>query len=296
MTRITLPLTACAIICATAAVVAQMPAFDVASVRTTTSIVRLSSRMTAGRVDLVQPLRSVLLSAFRLKDYQLLAPDWLNELVVEIHATIPPDATVEHVPEMVGRLLVERFGLVAHSESRTIEAYHLVVGAGGIKMREVEALNEIDGRFEPQLTATGRPRADSVADTSEGPVRTIAIVGGMRRITARTMYERTSTAGTTTIDAIRMTMAELVPILALNLGEPVVDRTGLTGIYQFRIELPRDETLNRALRSLGSRADTAPTGVSAFQAVENLGLKLERRPTPIEVVVVDKINRTPTEN
>jgi uncharacterized protein (TIGR03435 family) len=111
------------------------------------------------------------------------------------------------------------------------------------------------------------------------------------------MYERTTAAsGTATINAIRMTMSELVPILAVNLDEPVIDGTGLTGIYQFRIDLPRDATITRIFRTLGAGGDTTPTGVSTFKAVEDLGLKLERRRTPVDVVVIDSIKRTPSVN
>jgi uncharacterized protein (TIGR03435 family) len=106
------------------------------------------------------------------------------------------------------------------------------------------------------------------------------------------MYDNTqSVSGTRNIDAARMTMAELVSLLAFNLDEPVVDGTGLTGVYRFKIELPPDLGMPRLP---GSSPRTS--GVSTFKAVEGLGLRLERRPTPVEFIVVDSINRTPTEN
>jgi uncharacterized protein (TIGR03435 family) len=283
---------------ATAVVLAQKPAFDVASVRTNTSTsTPMSNRWTTARVDIDRPLRAVLLSAFRLQDYQLVAPAWLSEVRVEIHATIPPGATVQQVPEMLQTLLGERFGLVTHSAARTMDAYHLLVGQGGIKMREVEVLNEIDKEFTPQFTSTGKPLTDTVTETPEGTVRTMATSRGSRRITSRTMYERTlNVDGTATIDAIRMTMAELVPILTLTLDAPVIDSTALTKIYQFQIQLPRDAIIDRLARSAGLGGDSAPSGISTVKAVESLGLKLERRPTPVNVIVVDTISRTPSEN
>ena len=87
-----------------------------------------------------------------------------------------------------------------------------------------------------------------------------------------------------------------MPILTANLDEPVIDRTSLNGIYQFRIELPEDQTVIRALRSLGFRADSTPSAASPFKAVETLGLKLERRRDQVDVVVVDSMRREPTEN
>ena len=145
---------------------------------------------------------------------------------------------MEHVPEMLHALLIERFGLVTHTEARTMDAFQLLVGATGVKMREVEAVNELDKSFDD-----GRGR-DRTTQTDDGPVRTIGILSGTRWITSRTSYDNLPDpggSGSRTIRATRMTMAELVSILTLNIGEPVVDGTGLKGIYQFTIELPPDE-------------------------------------------------------
>ncbi len=297
MARIaTLFIVACGILFAAASVAQELPAFEVASVRATTPR-RSFSRMTEARVDLVQPLRSVLLMAFGINEYlpvneyRLSGPRWLNDVFVEIRATIPPGQTRKHVPEMVRRLLVERFGLVAHTETRTIDAYHLIVSADGIKMTEVQVLDELDKSFEPTFTSSGLPKPDTLRDSPEGATRTISIEGGVRRITARTMYDEIqSRSGTKIIDATRMTMAELVPILAFNLDHPVVDRTGLAAVYRFRIELPPDAGLGRLFG-----INVQPV-VSAFKAVEGLGLKLVRQPTPVEVIVVDKMNRMPAED
>jgi uncharacterized protein (TIGR03435 family) len=274
------------------------PAFEVASVRLAPGPNNFSQRMSDTRVDIVgYPLRWVLVQALRCKDYQLLGPEWLTEVFVEIHATIPPGDNVKQAPEMLRRLLIERFGLAIHSESREMEAYQLLLASGGLRMREVQAIDEIDKHFPPQLNANGQARLDNTRVTPDGPVRIMAIPRGTRHVTARTMYERTSTNSSTfLINAIRMTMAELVPLLEVNLATPVVDRTGLTGIYQFTIELPRDETTVRELAGRGVRVDPRNPGVSSFTAVESLGLKLERRRTPLEVLVIDKLNRAPTPN
>jgi uncharacterized protein (TIGR03435 family) len=267
--------------------------------------------MTASRVDLVEPVRSILLTAFRIKDYQLIAPDWLREGSdhwVEIRATMPRGSTVEQVPEMLRSLLVERFGLVRHTETRSRDGYHLIVDRAGLKIREVEPVNELKKEFGPPVTETGRRRLDSLADTPDGLVRTIVIPGGpgvpgvpggLRTITSRTSYERIAKLGkngSVIINAARMTMPELVSVLTANLDDVVVDRTGLTGVYEFKIELPPDASLARLANSVGLRMRTDSSGLSTFKAIEQLGLKLERRPVPVEVVVIDEIRRTPTEN
>ena len=239
-----------------------------------------------------------------MKHYELVAPDWTNGWLVEIRAIIPNDATLEQVPEMLHALLVERFGLVTHTETRAMDAYQLLVGADGINMREVEPADELEGKFDDVLVTSNGP-ADRTRQTADGPVRTMNAPGVLRRITSRTMYERTTGAAAngTTITATRMTMPELVSILTPNLGEPVLDRTGLTGIYQFTIQLPRDEAVREPLRALLRYAGSSSTSADwpsetdkTMKAVEGLGLKLERRRLPIDVVVVDSIQRQPIEN
>ena len=97
-------------------------------------------------------------------------------------------------------------------------------------------------------------------------------------------------------------MAEFASLLTANLGRPVLDRTNLTGLYQFQVELPFAASVSIRLASLGitKTADgqplDEPTGVSAFDAVEQLGLRLQPQRIPLERIVVDSTNKTPTEN
>ena len=100
-----------------------------------------------------------------------------------------------------------------------------------------------------------------------------------------------------------MTMAELASILTPNIGEPVVDGTGLKGIYQFTIALPRDEAYRQAMRASlpwfaqnSTSADWEPETDRTLKAVEELGLELQRRRVPVDVLVIDSIQRRPTEN
>lgn len=281
----------------------KRPSFEVASIRLTQPRTTPSQRVTATRLSLLnQQLRSVLLMAFKLTPFQLSAPDWLREVRVDIHATIPVDAEPQQWREMLQTLLVDRFGLFTHVESRPVNLYELSVGQGGITMREVEPVDELGTTFG-DAALPNTPVGDVVMDTLDGQVRTMVVPLGTRTITARTRYERRFTERRTTqINAIRMTMGELATILASNVDEPVLDKTGLTGVYQFTLELPADASAIRVLRNAGITTTVQgtpldePTGVSVFKAVEGLGLKLERRRSPYDVVVVDKMQRAPTEN
>ena len=305
--RVVIPLVTAWLLAAAVAVSAPQSetpaAFEVASVRlwTPNSGTLITQRITDRRFDYTnQTLRAALRFAFRVKDYLMIGPEWLDAVRVNIHATLPAGATPQQVPEMLQRLLVERFGLVTRREARTMDAYELVVGKGGITMREVEPLNELEKFFprDPGLTTPAAIRgADTVADTPDGPVRTLMGFMGRMTVTARTRYTLTLQVErrTQTLDAARMSMPELAAVLADNMDRPVVDKTGLSGVYQFQVQLPLDTSTVERVRALG-RPLNEPTGTSESTAVERLGLRLERRRGPVEVLVVDKISRTPIEN
>ena len=287
---------------ATASPVAQTakePAFEVASVRLTQPGTRGASRVTDTRVDLVNyPLRALLLMAFRVTEYQLVAPDWVDGVRVDINATLPPGTSRSQVPEMVQDLLRRRFGAVTRVEQRPLQAYELLVGPNGTSLREVPPLDEIDA--DPPTNAFSTP---PTSETVDGPVRSFAVPLGMTTVTATTRYTRIFTAQRTTIlDAKRMTMNELARALQSTMDAPVVNRTGLAGGYEFKIELPSEAAAVRRLLSIGISTTvqgtplTEPTGVSAIDALKQIGLQLEPRRTPIDVIVVDKLERLPTEN
>ena len=275
------------------------PSFQVASIRPSTPGTPASQKVTPGRLDFVSTsLGNVVLAAFRIDSYRLSAPAWLYQVRFDIHATFPEEARAR-VPEMLQRLLVERFGLVSHTEPRPMNAYELLVGKDGLKMAEAEPANDLARDFSKEAAASSN---DRVVETFDGPIRTMIIpslIGG-RTVTARSLYVfRTTPRQTTEIDATRITMPEFAGLLYVNLSRPVIDRTGLPGVYRFKVELDRIATAARVASALPAdrqSAFTEPTGVSTFKAVESLGLRLEERRAPIDVLVIDKIAQTPTDN
>ncbi len=277
--------------------------FDVASVRLTVAQTRPSRSVTDTRVDLVNiSLRDLVLRAFKITRLdRLSAPNWLQDVNVDIHATIPAGGARQQVPEMLETLLITRFGLRAHAEPRPTDVYELVVGRDGTRIEEVQAANELDKAF-PADPAGKAPILDRTADTIDGPVRSIATErGGLTFITDRSMYERIPTSrGTIQINAVRMTMAEFVGMIETTVDRSVFDRTNLRGVYKFQIELSRSSLTPAMSLGVTKNPDgtpiTDPGGVSVFKAVEQLGLQLEQRRIPLNTIVVDKIERIPIEN
>ena len=108
-----------------------------------------------------------------------------------------------------------------------------------------------------------------------------------------------------------MTLASLADMLSRFLDRPVVDLTDLKGSYQVALDLSMED-LRNAARAAGVVApgldagggaarppgDVAsdPAGLSIFAAVQQLGLKLEPRKAPLELIVIDHLEKTPTEN
>ena len=278
---------------------AKRPAFELASIRPGAAGTPMGQRVTPGRLVVVNtPLRSLLMMAFRIDATQLSGPDWLNTARFDIQATMPPGVGRELVPEMLQTLLADRFGLVARVEQRPVDGYELVVGKDGIKMRKVEAVDEVAKDFG------GNDPTDRVTETIDGPVRMMMVPLGLRTVTSRSLYSTsTAAAGTINVDAARITMDEFAKmILTSNVDRPVIDKTGLDGVYEFKVVLGANASAIRRLRSLGITTTVQGnpigdlTGVSTFKAVESLGLKLEERRVPLNFVVVEKIERTPTEN
>lgn len=290
-------------------------AFEVASVRLVEKPTPSKRTITDTRVDLVSyPIQELILMAYNVERYRLVLPDWVigAGIWVEIHATLPAGGTAKQLPEMLRTLLAERFGMVAHVEPRPMDVYELTIASGGIKMREVEPF---DDRKTVYPVMKGGPDSpfDSIVGSDNQTRMIMSPDGGLRSITADSNYERKSTQhGTTKYDATRVRMPLLVEIVSSSVGRPVIDKTGLTGLYQFQIELPLNPniglTVARAMERSGitttrtgdpinvNALNTEPASGSAFKAVESLGLKLEARRLPFDVLVVDKLEKAPTAN
>lgn len=288
----------------------QRMAFEVASVRPSQVLTPARRTITDGRVDLVNYLiQKLVLWAYNIEDYRLVVPKGAfdGNPRVDVRATLPQGSTATQLPEMLRTLLAERFGMVAHFESRPIDVYELVLGPGGLKMREVEAVDDLKTPYPAlKIGADSRP-----ADQMDGERRIIFEPdGSLRTITADMNFAmKRLDRDLWRYDAVRARTALLVEMLATSVGKPVIDRTGLKGLYQFQIELPLDPGLAARFRgvlenlpnSTGASItvppiDTTPVSGSPFKAVEALGLKLQARRVPFDVLVVDKLDTVPTPN
>jgi uncharacterized protein (TIGR03435 family) len=225
------------------------------------------------------PLKFVVARAWDLPDYRLVAPDWMNSEKYSIKAKVPKDATKEQFRVMLQNLLLERFRMQVHFEKRELPLYELTVAKGGAKLKPSTA----DASPSPQPPPTPRKMApDSEGYPTLRPGGTsFAVIGDHWRA-----------------QWINEPVAELVSHLSVELHAPVIDKTGLDGKYDIVLSWV-DARGTEPARNDGSTPVVAsdPGGPTIEAAVlSQLGLKLEKKKGPVEVLVVDDARKIPTEN
>jgi uncharacterized protein (TIGR03435 family) len=235
------------------------------------------------------PLQALLFSAFGVgKDRIVDAPDWLSSEKYDVNAKMDPsvsdalkklsaDDKKLAQQQMLIALFADRCKLKFHRETKELQVYTLVIGKNGPKFQE--------------------SKPDDASDTSTNPANGIKVPdgrGGSGRI-------RVGAGGAVTFHGLPLTV--LVAMLSTQLGRTVVDKTGLAGKYDFTWQFVPDPTQLRAQQEAqppaggganggGPILPTDPSGSSLFTAVqEQLGLKLESGKGPVEIIVIDHIER-----
>jgi uncharacterized protein (TIGR03435 family) len=226
--------------------------FEVVSIRPNNSMSGNSSsnsdreRLTAVNVS----LRSLVVDAYGVKDYQIEGPDWLRSEHFDVAAKFPeplpqdPDRYVAAMQSMMQKMLADRFKFAAHRDQKMLTVYALAVGKNGIRFQEV-------------------PKSGSSSNSHNNH------------------YTGTS-----------ISMDRFASFLSTRLDLPVIDKTGLQGYYDLKL----DWVPERDVQSKGDVRD-APAGQVIQDAIQDqLGLRLERRKAPIGILIVDHAEKIPTEN
>jgi uncharacterized protein (TIGR03435 family) len=202
----------------------------------------------------------VLADAYPIHGYDFSGPDWLQSARFDFSAKIPAGATREEFQKMLQNLLAERFKLSVHRETRPMVAKN--------------------GRNFKRGTPKESPKDDGPAerlkhDADGFPVLTRAMSMAMIPGHARMQSEN-------------QPIAWFAERLSQQLQMPVTNATGLAGSYDFTLSWSWDED------TLGAQAAARADLVSAVRS--QLGLKLERKKGQWEVLIVDHVEKTPTEN
>lgn len=232
-------------------------------------------------------LRDYLTAAFRIKIYQVSGPDWIASERFDISAKLPVEAKEGQVPEMLQALLVDRFQLKFHKEKKDFPVYGLVVAKGGLK-------------------ATPTP-PDAQSKTGDTPKPAVNVTGGgsQRGVNINLGNGSSFSLADNKFVARKLTMAQLADTLARFEDRPVVDMTGVEGAYDLELEFTPEDYRAMLIRSAVSAGVTLPpealklmdaSGDSLLAALEKVGLKLEPRKAPLDMLVIDHMSKTPTEN
>lgn len=205
-------------------------------------------------------LRVLIAFAFSLSPQAISGgPSWIDSDHYDVLAETPGEVrpNLDEQLTMLRNLLVERFKLTFHREPKDFSIYALTIAKNGLKMKE----------------STVDPNA-----TPEGPLPLVFVLSP---------------------ESVRLpgryaTVAELAAVMQRSaLDRPVLDRTGLTGRYDFDLEFTPDETQFGGAGLKGTPESTKPDLFTALQ--QQLGLRLEATRGPIDTLVIDRIER-PSEN
>jgi uncharacterized protein (TIGR03435 family) len=283
------------------------------------------------------PLKFILMNAYDVRPYQINGPGWLDTERFDIVAKVPSGATKEQVRVMLQNLLADRFGLKLHHETKDSQVYELVVDKNGPKFKPTTLADSAatpipDGPPQPplgppKLGKDGFPQLPQADRPGMMMMMTMGTGGPRARMVAKAQ-----------------TIAQVAQMLGNQVNRPVVDKTGLTGKYDFTLEFEFEPGSGGGPKGLmlppppggfaggpggpgpggavitgggggGAPGGAGTTGGAAgagpvdsqnldstpaqtiFAAVQSqLGLKLEAKKAPLDLLVIDHMEKTPTEN
>jgi uncharacterized protein (TIGR03435 family) len=258
------------------------PSFDVASVKPNGSgdaAMRISAPAGTGRFEAtnVTP-RQLILNAYGLRDFQLVdVPSWAADERFDIAGRAATSATRDQISAMVRTLLADRFRLQTRRETREMAVYALVTATP-------------DRRLGPALTVTTTdcPAAGGGAPRPAAPARSPGNAAGAGRGAPDVQMTCGTRQSPTSLNAGNMTMARLALTLSGLVGRVVNDETGLAGTYDLRLTFTPEPRPGPG----GPPIPVDPDAPSIFTALpEQLGLRLNSTRGPVDVVVIDRIER-----
>ncbi len=233
---------------------AQDPTFEVASVKASQRTVGpdYNNRLTYSPTAFTArnaTLKVLIAEAYRFQRRQVLGPSWIDQNEYDIDARVSGSSSREQIAAMLRGLLSERFGLRHHTETRVIRAFELTIAKSGPKLQPIEE----NGAATP------------------GPG--LHFRGDMRQFAD--------------LLAIKLSMPAPtdpnVPVMAGGPPVPMLDKTGLSGTYEFSLEV---------------KPELGTDGLTLWQRVvqDQLGLRIESRKEPVTVLVVDDAAKVPSAN
>jgi uncharacterized protein (TIGR03435 family) len=232
------------------------------------------------------PIRDYIARAFRLKVYQITGPDWLSSERFDLSAKLPDGATPDQIPEMLQSLLTDRFQMKFHRERKDLPVYALILGKPPLKIQpSAPEAPGTEGKSGVNVAGTGSAAGVSV-DLGNGSYYSFLPPGKF--------------------EAKKMSMDMLARQIERYADRPIVDMTNLKGAYDINFTVTQEDYQVMLIRAALNGGMILPPQAlqvmengsiaSLLDALQQLGLKMDARKAPLDVVAIDSISKTPTEN
>jgi len=265
------------------------PEFEVASIRPSSELpaqVDVGVHVSGSQVRITgMSLRDYIRIAYRVSPRQVSGPDWIAEERFDVAAKLPEGASGSQVPEMLQALLADRFQLKFHREAQELPVFALAIAKSGSKLQSAASPD----------TAADRPANLNVEASGSTAGINIDLGGGAFLSLANNRLE-----------IRKMTMTVLASMLTRFVDRTVVDTTALKGSYDLTLDLaPEDYTAMLIRAAVNGGVVLSPRAQRALDFASNdplsnplqkYGLALESRKAPLDVIVVDSMQKAPTEN
>jgi uncharacterized protein (TIGR03435 family) len=274
---------------------APPPSFEVASIKKHPPEGGRGMRVTMGGPDVSRfrasnvTAKMLIATAYSVKEFQISGgPDWMNSERWDIDAKVEDSLVPElqKLPRqqqevqqalMLRPLLADRFKLQITRSTKEGNVLALVVAKGGPKLKEVPPPDPHAG---PGPSSPPPERGGSPPTPPPGG----------------TMMMMNGSTGVATLSSNAIPISNLTNMLSMQVGQQVVDQTGLKGTYQFTLQFAPQMGLGGMPPPPGAEASSNSDQPSIFTALqEQLGLKLESTKGQIDTITIDRIEE-PSEN
>jgi uncharacterized protein (TIGR03435 family) len=241
-------------------------------------------------------MSTLISTAFRLNPRLIVGVPLVSGDSFFIEAIMPDGATKDQLPEMLRALLEDRFHLKTHLQVMDQSGYALMPGKGTLqlnKSREIDLATCSAWTDNPAIpggkvchTRSSDKIVSAYTESEWGPT------------------ENVSSNGTIREEYFRIPMATLASVLATHLSNqisgqspnyiPVVDRTGLSG--EWDVVLERADPLSARQMSIHEALQSYDPFEAYSSALAKIGLRLQKTSVKIEKLVVDHVDKLPTDN
>jgi uncharacterized protein (TIGR03435 family) len=231
------------------------------------------------------PLRDYIARAYRVKVYQVTGPEWITSEKYDVSAKLPAGSTAEQIPEMLQALLTERFHLKLHQEKKDLPVYALILGKSPLKLQE----------SAPDAPGTERKAGVNVAASGSAAGVSVDLGNGSYYTFANGTFE-----------AKKITMDLFARQLERYVDRPILDMTGLKGNYDLSFNVTAEDAQTMMIHvAVNAGVQLPPEALqlldsgsigSLLEGLQKLGLRLDQRRAPLDLLVVDQGLKTPIEN